>query len=481
MAPTATVTIDRSSDERPIDPAIYGQYLEHVEDCVDPGMIDDDGLREDVIAAARELDVPAVRWPGGCFADTYHWADGVGGQRPIRPNWHWGNGELERNRFGTHEFLDWCERVGARPYINTNLGTGSLIEALRWLDYCTGAADTTDVRARRANGRQDPWHVPYWGIGNETWGHWEAGHTDAAPYAQTLANWADFFHRQAPNTTIVGVGSSEGRDPDWDRAVLDAAGADLGLLSLHVYAATMIGEVEQHRSGLAHFGAYAESRIEAMAGLVRAHNAEHGRDIGIALDEWNIRHWRRGPGGYRLDRADPRTGSDALCAAGFFHAMIRHADVVRMANYVFLVNGNGVLDARGGTCRSTPLSRVFADYRRLMIGQAVPVHVHGAEVETPSMLAGNPEHPVAEDELPASLPAVDAVACRHQSIERLALINRTDQPVEVETADGGWHVAVRHCVHPASDALHQATADTGNVGPTALPPWSITIAERAAG
>ncbi|SDT31486.1 alpha-L-arabinofuranosidase C-terminal domain-containing protein [Microlunatus soli] len=472
---TTTIRVDPTAEGAAISPDIYGQYLEHVEDCVDPGLIDEHGLRSDVIELSRDLTVPAIRWPGGCFADVYHWTDGIGDHRPVRPNWHWGNGELESNRFGTHEFLDWCERVGATPYINTNLGTGSLTEALRWLDYCTGTADTDDVRLRRANGRDEPWDVRYWGIGNETWGSWEAGHSDAAQYGSTLANWSDFFHRYDPEAVIVGVGSSEARDPDWDRTVLDLAGDHLGLLSLHVYGATVIGEPGDRRAALAHFPAYVEQRIAAMGKLITEHNDRHRTSIGIALDEWNIRHWQRDGDGHRLQRADPRTGTDALCAAGFFHAMIRNADLVRMANYVFLVNGNGVIDARNGRAASTSLFTVFRAYQQWLTGACLPVQVEGVTVATPSMISGSPERTVDPGELPDRLPAVDAVASRDGDQIRLAVINRSDDPTRARVDLGAPISATEQwIVEPDTETLGtSAVTITGSE--LTLPPWSITF------
>ena len=484
---TAVINVDTAAEGVPISPDIYGQYLEHVEDCVEPGLITEQGLSEDVIEAARDLGVPAIRWPGGCFADVYHWRDGIGPDRPARPNWHWGNGEVESNRFGTHEFLDWCEQVGATPYINVNLGSGDLIEALRWLDYCSGSADTADVLARRANGRTDPWRVGYWGIGNETWGSWEAGWMDAGRYADVLDNWAGFFHKYDPDATIVGVGSSEGLDPDWDRTVLQRAGSQLGLLSLHVYAATVIGEADQRRSGLVQFPSYLEQRITAMAGLVREHNRVNGHDVGIALDEWNIRHWRRAADGYHLDRADPRSGSDALCAAGFFHSMIKNADVVRMANYVFLVNGNGVLDARGGGCRPTTLAAIFQAYRRNLHGAALPVTVDGGPVVPTARLAsGHPDgvadgrasaQQTALSAMPSTLPALDVVASRAENVIRLALINRSDQPVDVHWSDVARLHLDQFVVDTRREVLDRHRSESS--GAFILPAWSTTIAVEA--
>src|SRR5690606_34662235 len=156
-----------------ISPHIYGQYLEHVEaheETIYPSLwnaqhpaADAMGVRTDVTSEVRKLGVPIVRWPGGCFADVYHWEDAIGPQeqRKPKPNLHWKG--MESNQFGTDEFLRWCELAGVEPYINVNLGSGTLDEALRWLEYCNGAADTPQGKRRAENGRVEPWGVKYWG------------------------------------------------------------------------------------------------------------------------------------------------------------------------------------------------------------------------------------------------------------------------------------------------------------------------------
>lgn len=467
-----TITLGDATVE--IDPMIYGQYLEHVEDCVDPGLIGDDGLHLEVIEAARDLQVPVVRWPGGCFADLYDWRDGIGpvADRPVRRNWHWGGDEVERNRFGTHEFLSWCEQVGAEPYINVNLGTGTLVEALRWLDHCNGTATTADVEERRRLGREEPWQVRYWGIGNETWGHWEAGRMSASRYADVLDNWADFFKRNDPSARIIGVGSSGADDREWDETVLERAGTHIDLLSLHLYGSQVIDE--QDRLSVVHNPAFIEKRIGDLATRVRDHNARRGTHVAITMDEWNIRHYRRHGDQVRLDRSDPRTGVDALFAAGVFHAMIRQADVVRMANYVFLVNGNGVLRSKDGTVTTTALAPVFRLYRELLIGQRIDLSIDTAVVPTPAMTTGHPDNPVDPGELPDTLPIVDAVAARQDGRTHVAVINRSDQPVSTTISDPSvtWR---RTALLTVDDHDRLDVDETDQPWQQLLPAWSITF------
>lgn len=164
---------------------IYGGIYE-------PGspLSDENGFRKDVIEALKELSVPVFRYPGGNFVATYHWQDGVGprDQRPAKhePAWQ----TIERNEFGTDEFLKWCEVMGAEPYFALNFGTGTLDEALGWVEYCNGTANTYYANLRRKNGREKPYNVKYWALGNEMWGEWQVGQMTKEAYAEKAWQWA---------------------------------------------------------------------------------------------------------------------------------------------------------------------------------------------------------------------------------------------------------------------------------------------------
>lgn len=158
---------------------IYGHFAEHLGHCIYEGLwVGEEsaipntrGIRNDVVAALKELHIPVLRWPGGCFADEYHWRDGIGPreQRPGIYNSHWG-GVVETNHFGTHEFLDLCEQLGAEPYICGNVGSGTVKEMQDWVEYMTSNTDSPMPTLRRMNGRAEPWKVPFFGVGNESWG-----------------------------------------------------------------------------------------------------------------------------------------------------------------------------------------------------------------------------------------------------------------------------------------------------------------------
>lgn len=162
-----------------ISPELYGQFSEHLGRCIYDGIyVGDDsdipnvnGMRKDVVDALKEIGVPVLRWPGGCFADEYHWRDGIGDKADRRHmvNTNWG-GVVEDNSFGTHEFMELCSQIGCEPYIALNLGSGTVREASEWIEYMTAPAGSSVANERVANGRTQPWKVKYIGIGNENWG-----------------------------------------------------------------------------------------------------------------------------------------------------------------------------------------------------------------------------------------------------------------------------------------------------------------------
>ncbi|MDF2963624.1 MAG: alpha-N-arabinofuranosidase [Paenibacillus sp.] len=434
MKTKTTVTVFKNTNSGKISPFIYGQYLEHLEDCIYPciwddksPLSDDKGMRADVMLAIRELGTPIVRWPGGCFADLYHWEDGIGPShlRPVRRNFHWGG--LESNQFGTDEFLQWCKRIGTEPYINFNLGTGTLDEALRWMDYVNGEAETADVLRRKDNGRQEPYNVKYWGIGNETYGPWEAGQMDAEAYAKRLANWAEFVRRIQPDAKILGVGSFAGKDTDWDRTVLKHAGQYLDYLTFHLYGSSLDRKSGREYENIAYTPAYFERKLRRMLATMDEYADASGssRPIRISMDEWNIRHYiQDDQGAYRLNRSSPRNLQDAIFTSGVLNAMIRLSPRIGMANYVFLVNGNGVMRANDTSVLKTPLYYVFQQFARWFAGSSGELHIEGAvktgirpQINNPSMICE------PTDDLEA--PVVDAAASwNDDGTLAVSLINR---------------------------------------------------------
>ncbi len=427
-----TVTLTSASPIGDISPLIYGQYLEHVqadEETIYPSLWDNQhrsanpmGIRLDVTSNVAALKVPVVRWPGGCFADVYHWEDAIGPQHNRVPqiNRHWGG--TEPNQFGTDEFLHWCHLSSTTPYINVNLGTGTIPEAVRWLEYCNGAKDTPQGARRSSNGRDEPWDVKYWGIGNETWGHWEAGHSDADTYGTSLSVWAKAMRRQDPTIKILGVGSEEGNDRAWDSAVLSKAGQDIDLLTVHMYGVSTVYAGSEYEA-FVFTPDYLENRLRRMIETVDQATSSLNRatPINLSIDEWNIRHFYDG----KQNRKSPRTLQDSIFIGSFFNAMIRLSPRVHMANHVFLVNGNATLLVNKDLVVWTPAAYLFKQYAEWMQGAALPVLVEGPTVEPPVPITAAPGRKPPADFVNGQRNWLDATAAmRKDGRLTISLINK---------------------------------------------------------
>ncbi|MGA7123108.1 MAG: alpha-N-arabinofuranosidase, partial [Polyangiaceae bacterium] len=243
---------------------IYGLFAEHLGRCIYEGIwVGDEstipntrGIRNDVVSALRRLNVPVLRWPGGCFADEYHWKDGIGPReaRPRMINTHWG-GVVESNHFGTHEFMDLCEQIGAEPYVCGNVGSGTVQEMMEWVEYITSDADSPMANLRRRNGRERPWKLPYFGVGNEGWGC--GGNMRPEFYADNYRRYNTFVKNHSGNRIRRVACGSNAADYNWTETLMKMAGDQMDGLSLHWYtvptsdwqrkgSATEFGEGEWH-------------------------------------------------------------------------------------------------------------------------------------------------------------------------------------------------------------------------------------------
>jgi alpha-N-arabinofuranosidase len=229
-----------------IDPKIYGNFIEHLGRCIEGGVFDEGsplsdagGFRRDVLDAAKKLNVTMLRWPGGNFSSNYNWMDGIGprDQRPRRLEMAWGT--VEDNRFGTHEFMEYVEKLGTEPYFCANLGIGSWQQAQQWVEYCNSSEDTAMTRLRKQNGRAQPWKVTYWGLGNEMDGPWQMGHRSADDYGKFALEAAKLMKWTDPGIKLIAAGSSNfGPNADWtgwNRTVLEHLKHHVDYLSLHMY------------------------------------------------------------------------------------------------------------------------------------------------------------------------------------------------------------------------------------------------------
>src|SRR5579884_2775672 len=348
-ARTARIKVDPERVIGPIDPKIYGNFAEHLGRCIEGGIFDEGsplsdshGYRKDVMQAVRDLHVTLLRWPGGNFSSNYDWMDGIGprDQRPKRLEMAWAT--VEDNRFGTHEALDYCELLGIEPYVCLNLGTGSWVQAQRWVEYCNVSADTAMTELRRKNGREQPWKVRYWGLGNEMDGPWQMGHRSAEDYGKFALEAAKLVHWTDHETHLVVAGSSNfGPDADWigwNRTVLSYLRDHIDYISLHSYVGNAANDYE-------HFLATSlevNDRIRTTEGLIHA-VLDRGRPrppIYIAFDEYNVWYRARGDNGGTGRRAleEHYNLEDALVVATLLNTFVNNAQIIRIANMAQLVN-----------------------------------------------------------------------------------------------------------------------------------------------
>ena len=377
-AQTTTVVIDGSNPSNNISRHIYGHFSEHLGRCIYDGfwvgdsvnVAKKDRIRLDVVEALKRIKVPNLRWPGGCFADEYHWRDGIGprNQRPYMVNTNWG-GVTEDNSFGTHEFLELCSLIGCEPYIAGNVGSGTVEEMAKWVEYLNSDAKSTMTDLRKQNGRNDPWRVKFWGVGNESWGC--GGNMTADFYADQYKRYAVYArnYKEAPLMKIAS-GANSG-DYNWTETLMKNVGPGrMWGITLHYYtipsgnwgkkgSATAFDEKEYFNT---------MKNCLVMEELVTRHSTimdkyDPAKKTALVVDEWGI--WTDvEPGtnpGFLYQQNSLR---DALIAGTTLNIFNNHSDRVRMANLAQTINVlQSIILTKGDKILLTPTYFVFDLYK----------------------------------------------------------------------------------------------------------------------
>jgi alpha-N-arabinofuranosidase len=422
---------------------VYGHFAEHLGRCIYGGFFvgedseipNEGGIRLDVVEALRAIAIPNLRWPGGCFADEYHWRDGIGPRehRPRMVNRHWGD-VVEDNSFGTHEFMALCELLGAEAYISVNVGSGSVREASDWADYLTRADGSPMADLRRANGREEPWPVRFWGLGNEPWGC--GGGMRAERYADIARTFGSYCrdHEGSRLYRIAAGASSE--DYRWTEVLMRALDRELGsgraagdgafqAISVHHY--TVPGTWE-HKGSATEFDleeyywtmAKAARIGEILDGHARVMDAyDPAREVGLVLDEWGT-WFDVEPGTHPGFLFQQNTLRDALVAGVHFDAFHRHAGRLVMANIAQTVNVlQAMLLTDGRSLVLTPSYHVFAMNRGHQDADSLAVRLTGPA----------PVRPVAHTDLAT----FSATASRKDGKVLISMTNLdAEAPVAVE-------------------------------------------------
>lgn len=352
---------------------IYGHFAEHLGRCIYEGIWvgkespipNTDGLRNDVIQALRNMKIPVLRWPGGCFADEYHWMDGIGPyeQRPVMINTHWG-GVIENNHFGTHEFLRLCELIGAEPYICGNMGSGTVKEMQQWVEYITFDGESPMSNLRKENGREKPWKLTYFGVGNENWGC--GGNMRAEYYADEYRRYATYIRNFGGNKIYKIAGGASVDDYHWTEVLMREAGTRMDGLSFHYYtrvsadwsvkgSATEFGENEWF--SVMQNALFMEELVTKHSHIMDRYDPE--KKVGLIVDEWGT-WFDVEPGTNPGFLYQQNTLRDALVAGIHLNIFNNHCDRVRMANIAQTVNVlQAVALTEGEKMLLTPTYHVF--------------------------------------------------------------------------------------------------------------------------
>ena len=380
------ISIVINADDRlgHISPEIYGHFSEHLGRCIYNGIYvgenspipNTDGIRNDIIEALRNIKAPVFRWPGGCFAEEYHWQDGIGEKSLRRKivNTNWG-GVTEDNSFGTHEFMRFCELVGCKPYINGNVGSGSVRELSEWIEYMTSDAESPLTEQRKKNGRAEPWKLEYLGVGNENWGC--GGNMRPEYYADVYKRYQTFCHNYSGNRLYRIACGPSSADYNWTEVMmknLDSNNVDA--IDLHYYTMPVWPEMESATDfddelyyktiAAANFS---DELITRHSEIMNRYDPE--KKIGLVIGEWGC--WHKVEEGTNPGFLyQQNTMRDAIVAAIELNVFNRHSDRVVMANLAQAVNVlQSVILTEGDKMIKTPTYHVFDLFKTHQNNEAV--------------------------------------------------------------------------------------------------------------
>ncbi|MCL2187242.1 MAG: alpha-N-arabinofuranosidase [Defluviitaleaceae bacterium] len=369
------IYINTKEQKSTINRNIYGHFAEHLGRCIYNGIfVGDDstipnekGMRKDVVEALRNIKIPVLRWPGGCFADEYHWKDGIGekASRKKMVNTHWG-GVVEDNSFGTHEFMELCRQLHCEPYINGNVGSGTVQEMSEWVEYLTFDGVSPMAELREKNGKKDAWRVKYWGVGNENWGC--GGNMRPEFYADVYRQFATYIRNYGENKIYKIACGAPDFNYDWTDKVMQIAAKHMDALTLHYYTFVAEGDFWEKKLSATDFDepTYYKTLHKAMkmdeiitkhAEIMSKYDPTHR--VGIIVDEWGT-WFAVEPGTNPGFLYQQNTMRDAMVAGLTLNIFNQHSNRVEMANLAQTVNVlQAVILTEGDKMVLTPTYHVF--------------------------------------------------------------------------------------------------------------------------
>lgn len=383
---TLTVQADKGTDIIPKE--IYGQFAEHLGSCIYGGIWVGEnsdipnikGYRTDVFNALKALQVPVMRWPGGCFADEYHWMDGIGprDQRPKMVNNNWG-GTVEDNSFGTHEFLNLCEMLGCEPYVSGNVGSGTVEELAKWVEYMTSEGDSPMANLRRKNGRDKAWKVKYLGVGNESWGC--GGSMYPEYYSDLYRRYATYCRNYDGNQLFKVASGASDYDYKWTRVLMERAGSMMNGISLHYYTVTgWVGSKGSATQFTPDDYYWTMGKCREIEDVLKKHIAimdelDPKNNVALLLDEWGT-WWDVEPNtipGHLFQQNTLRDAFVASLSLDIFHKYTRRLKMCNIAQVVNVLQSMILTD--GPRMVLTPTYHVFRMYKVHQDATYLPVDI----------------------------------------------------------------------------------------------------------
>lgn len=492
----ASVTINGSEGKHVISRHIYGHFAEHLGRSIYDGFYVGEsntkipnkaGVRLDVVDALKKLKIPNLRWPGGCFADTYHWKDGIGpkAKRPKIVNTWWG-GVTEDNSFGTHDFLNMCELIGTEPYLAGNVGSGTVQELSDWVQYVNFEKNSPMSNLRQQNGRQAPWNVRYWGVANEAWGC--GGNMKPDYYANLYRQYSTFMNTRVGNGKIFRIASgASDNDYTWTETLMkNIPGSLMEGIAMHHYSVLSWGEGKKSSATQFTDQEYFKTMQQAllMDELIEKHSAvmdkyDPEKKVALIVDEWG--------GWYNVEPGtnpgflyQQNTMRDAVLAGATLNIFHKHCERVRMANLAQAINVlQSVILTKGDKIILTPTYHVLEMYNVHQDATMLPIDIKTADFSTSE----------------GKLPAVSVSASRdkagkvHISLVNIDLGKAQEISVDLKGISG-TNVSGR-ILHSASVRDHNTFENLNKIKPAAftgaklsgdkltvtLPPVSVVVLE----
>jgi len=414
---------DNAANGQIIPKEIYGQFSEHLGRCIydgiwvgkDSPIANVDGYRLDVMNALKDLQVPVMRWPGGCFADDYHWMDGIGPQeqRTKICNNNWG-GTLEDNSFGTHEFLNFCELIDCQPYISGNVGSGTVEEMAKWVEYMTSDSQSTMVDLRRENGREKAWDVKYFGVGNEAWGC--GGNMTPSYYSDVFRRYGTYLRDYNRDHKLYKIASgASDTDYDWTDTCVKAIKNNMDAIAVHYY--TCFGWGPGDKTFALNFTTENYYRTLARAvgidDCIQRHISimekyDPKNTIDLLVDEWGT-WWEVEPGTNPGHLYQQNTMRDAIVAAMSLNIFHKYTYRLKMCNIAQVVNVlQSMVLTQGDQMVLTPTYYVFKMYKHHMDAEYIPVAYETSVINTNDK---------------GEVPSLSVTASRKDGVMNVTLVN----------------------------------------------------------